>query len=168
MLHTKSRRELNKRRELQILYIPLREGTVCILSHVAMRKIQGGCQPLTPGTTERGLKIQSSTFLWALTNPRTFSLDLQRAICSADDLLEVFRTAVSNPAQRRAGAWGKTCQWRRQDCRSDSNIPSPDSCVTVPRVERECGSDPMNSLSTSQCGPVTSMTRAIEETAYRR
>lgn len=60
-----------------------------------MRKIQGGCQPLSPSAAERGLKIQSSTFLRALMNPRTFTLDLQRAICSADDLLEGFGTAIS-------------------------------------------------------------------------
>lgn len=92
--------------------------------------------------------------LLALMNHRALALGVQRAVCSADDLLEVLGTALStqhSAQQSSAGTWSKGCQQRRQDGRGDSTIPSSESFVT--------GTVPLS--------PST-VTRATQEPADRR
>lgn len=60
-------------------------------------------ESLCLSATERGLEIQSSAFLWALTHPRASIPDLQTAVCSADDLLKVFGAAISTQHSAEPG-----------------------------------------------------------------
>lgn len=97
-LHIKFRGELNKAGDLHILYIPLASRHSLHALPGISEEDSGRLSALLSHSWQRGSKIQSSTFLWAFRNPRTFTVDLQGAISSVDGL-----DSYLHPAQHRAG-----------------------------------------------------------------
>lgn len=127
LLRMKSGGELNKgRRVIDRLYpIIERAQSVCTRSQMAAGKIQGGCQPVSPGTAESSLKKSNQTLSFGPSRIPGLSLGIYGEQFARLMACQGFWGPLFPCGVAQSGEGGL------QDCRA-SSVPSRDRGVMAP------------------------------------